>query len=316
LTSPKKEEFIHSSGFLIFLTEYPFHPRVFFSLLPVVEITERSIVRGDLTTTRNALDRIMELQSELKADVDGPVLDRYLADHLTRIGRKAVNRPDEEEAAVRAIEALERTGVDGAPLIAAERIDLLGFIALRHGSDGAVEQMIRSLAVIASAQNNAALDSVLDSYQALVGRLASGGFDQLLIHLADRADSLADLGTGESAAIGRCLDCIESIGHDAADNRLIRVVLHMTRLLRDRGMKIALTSQDEANATVLRMLRIEQAVDKSEREALAVIGFARSEVEQAARDATAATTATDTSTTNESVDSDDGFSDLWNEDNN
>lgn len=280
-------------------------------LLPVVEITERSIDRGDLTTTRSAIDRVLALQSELRARASGPVVDRYFADHLTRIGRKAVNQPDEEEAAARAIEALERTGSGGAPLVAAERIDLLGFIALRHGSDGAVEQMIDSLAEVANTQDGAALERVLDSYQALVGRLASGGFDQLLMLLADRVDSLSESTADGKNVLGRCLDCLESIGHDAADNGLIRVVLHVANVVRDRGLAIASSDPDEANATVLRMLRIEQAVNSSEREALAVIGFARAEVE---RNVSGGAKSEPETAESESGSGDgDGFSDLWDE---
>lgn len=286
-------------------------------LLPVVEITERSIDRGDLTTTRTAIDRIIELQANLKTRISGPVIDLYFADHLTRIGRKAVNQPDEEEAGARAIEALERIGVEGAPLVAAERIDLLGFIALRHGADGAVEQMIASLAAIAKLGDDPALERVLDSYQALVGRLASGGYDQLLMVLANRADELTVVNSDDISVLSRSLDCLEAIGHDAAESQLIRVVLHVAILLRDRGVAIASTNPDEANATVLRMLRIEQAVDNSERQALAVIGFARSEVERVAGQSGQSAPATETADTGEAGDNPtapEGFSDLWDED--
>lgn len=279
-------------------------------LLPVVEITERSIDRGDLTTIRSALDRILALQTELKTKVDNPISDRYFADHLTRIGRKAVNRPDEEEAAARAIEALQHIGTSGAPFVAVERIDLLGFIALRHGSEGAVEQMIRSLSVIARSGQSTALDPVIDSYQALVGRLASGGFDQLLIQLADRVDELAESTSGDGPVIGRILDCLEAIGHDAADNRLMRVVLHVANVMKDRGVMVAAENTDEANATVLRMLRIEQAVNSSEREALAVIGFARSEVQRVVAQSSSMS---EEIVATEDSDEADGFSDLWDE---
>ncbi|NQW19142.1 MAG: hypothetical protein HQ477_00230 [Chloroflexi bacterium] len=281
-------------------------------LLPVVEITERSIDRGDLTTTRSAIDRVIALQFELKSVVSGAVIDRYFADHLTRIGRKAVNQSDEEEAAARAIKALERIGAEGAPVIAAERIDLLGFIALRNGSDGAVEQMIHSLSVIAVTQQNEVLFKVIDSYQALVGRLASGGYDQLLIMLADRVSELADQVPSGVNILSRYLDLLESIGHDAADNRLIRVVLHVINVIRDRGVSIASNDAAEANAIVLRMLRIEQAMNSSEREALAVIGFARAEVEQAPK-GSKVNRQPDELKNGESA-SDDGFSDLWDED--
>ena len=47
-------------------------------LLPVVEITERSIDRGDLTTTRSAIERVIALQAQLRITANGPVFDRYL----------------------------------------------------------------------------------------------------------------------------------------------------------------------------------------------------------------------------------------------
>lgn len=254
-------------------------------LLPVVEITERSIDRGDLSTTRGSLERVRDLYLVQSAESRSPEIDRYFLSHILRIGRKAVSQDDEQEASVIVIDTLGRLGTAGPAGLAAENIDILGFAALRRDAEVVVAQMMGSLRLLFDGAPGDVRARILDSYGELVGRLASGGRERLLRQLATY---VADIGggaqqRGDSPVEERCLDLLEAVGHDAAASGMMAVVLQTGLALKDLGVAAAAGNFESAERTVLRLLRIERAVSNTEREAIASLGFAKGEIERALR---------------------------------
>jgi hypothetical protein len=114
-------------------------------LLPIVEITERSIDRGDLTTTRGALEHIENSYHEVGAPLGSANVDQYYIDHLSRVARKAMAAGDEEEASVNVVRMLGELGAAGPASLAVDAIEGLGVIAMRRDAEMVVRQMIGSL---------------------------------------------------------------------------------------------------------------------------------------------------------------------------
>ncbi|NQW17810.1 MAG: hypothetical protein HQ478_10035 [Chloroflexi bacterium] len=292
-------------------------------LLPVVEICERSIDRGDLTTTRAAISRMIGRYEAIPESIQGTSIDNYFIEHLTRMGRKAVAHADEEEAAGHVIRGIETIGGIRSPSLAIERIDILGFMAVRHETEAAIAQMIASLLGLSQKTTDiGATATILTSYQALIHRLIVGDYDRILRQLSEAVESLSKASTRAGAVddTARALDVLEAIGHDAASAGLVRVVLDVTARLKNAGVSAAESNPDSAQETVLRLLRIERALDQSERDALATLAFARGEVEAAVKRSAPRTStnppADDGASGLSGGDNLDasGFSDLWDED--
>ena len=251
-------------------------------LLPVVEITERSIDRGDLTTTRGALERISHTYTLQATDGTSPAIDRYFMDHILRIGRKAVAKSDQEEAAVQTIDILGRVGKAGPAKLAVENIDILGFAALKRDAEVVVTQMIDSLRLIFDGGPPEIRESILDTLKELVGRLAAARQERLLRHLADHLEEMAYAARedGDHSTEIRCFDLIEAVGHDAAVHDMVALVLRIGGLLQGLGMAAVDGDAEDAEGTILRLLRIERAVTGTELEVKAALGFNRGEIER------------------------------------
>ena len=280
-------------------------------LLPIVEITERSIDRGDVTTTRSALGRLLETyQQEASALGSGPV-DTYFMDHILRIGRKAVAQPDEEEASAETIEILGRIGQGGPSGLAAERIEILGLSALRHDAEVVVTQMLDSLRVVFDSGPPETRSAILDTFKEMVGRLAARQQERVMRHLAGHLTEIAVAGRerGESDTESRCLDILEAIGHDAAAQGLMSVVLLVGKALEGLGVAVAADDPKTAEAVILRLLRIERAVSNSERDAIAALEFSKGEIERGLAPTVFADAPRDGEGGEEPVGVD--FSDLW-----
>ena len=277
-------------------------------LLPVVEITERAIDRGDIITARGALQQIEQVYFDSVDRLQDTTVDEYIVGHLVRIGRKALVQSDEEQAARQVIRILGQIGASGRYDLAIEAIDALGFSALKHESEVAVSAMIDSLKQVLDNGSHDAGKAVLTIYADLSGKLASGGEERLLRHLGAQlreigfeAQRRADADLEE-----RCLDLVEATGRGAARNAMIAVVLQCAKALRDLGVSAA-ASDAKSEETVLRLLRIERDIDRNEREAIAALEVARGEVERLLKP----------SVTNlpETAEDDLGLSDLWRESN-
>ncbi|MBI4203378.1 MAG: hypothetical protein HY532_09735 [Chloroflexi bacterium] len=256
-------------------------------LLPVAEIIQRAIDRGDLATTRGALERLHQTYLTHAEKLNLLSIERYFLDYLMRIGRKAISDKDEEEAAVQTIAIMGVVGCTGpAGLVAVENIDSLGFTALRQESEPVVHQMIDSLrTVFDSTPTQEARNAVLASYQDLVGRLASSQSERVLRHLVTTLTNLAEkaMASGDRKTSARCLDLLEAAGHDAAAHKIVGVVLQTTRSLQGIGVTAARADPATAEPIVRALLRMERAISPSERELIAATEFARQDIERVAR---------------------------------
>ena len=280
-------------------------------LLPVVEITQRSIDRGDVTTTRSALERILETYNLEAESLDSEAVDRYFLDHLLRIGRKAVAQPDEEEASVETIDILGRIGRDGPSALAAERIEVLGLSALKRDSEVVVTQMIDSLRLIFDEGPEDTRAAILETFKEMVSRLAAGQQERVMRHLARNIKEVTfdARGRGDAPTETHCLEILESIGHDAAVRGMTAVVLPVGKALENLGTSVAANDPQAAEAIILRLLRIERAVSNSEREVIAALEFSKGEIESSLPSAAPSSPPAETEPGENAVGSD--FSNLW-----
>ncbi|MEK7777579.1 MAG: hypothetical protein AAB303_03025, partial [Chloroflexota bacterium] len=146
-------------------------------LLPVIEIIESAIKRGDRATTRMAMEQLHDKYLTQAERLNSLLVEQYFLGYLLRVGRKAVSVPDEEEAAVQAVQAIGTVGAHGpAGAMAVEEIRDLGLSASKKGIDPVVSEMIHSLReIFEQTEMPEAKKEVLDTYHLLGQELASAG---------------------------------------------------------------------------------------------------------------------------------------------
>ncbi len=254
-------------------------------LLPVVEIVEAAIKRGDLHTTRTAMEEIHK-QYLLEAEpLNSPQVEQYFLGYLLRIGRKAVAASDEEEAGVLAVKLIGAVGAVGpAGPTAVEDIRELGFSALKKGVDSVVIQLIESTRdILERTDLPDARSAVLATYQAMIADMATAARRRPLRYLATNLSDIAkaSLERQDAETANRCLDMLESVAHNCAIHNLVDVLLHTVQLLQALGVAVA-KGDDAATAEriVRSMLRVERSVKTLEREVIAATEFARRDIER------------------------------------
>jgi hypothetical protein len=245
-------------------------------LLPVVEIIERAIDRGDLATTREALTKVYDLYNDVTARSSSNRVDRYFIDHLKRIGRRAVITAQQEEAGSLVVEIMGRIGAQGPAEPSVDSIETLAMAALKSNTTEVAREAQSALRAVAESTANPDVTAhVLSVYREMASRLAAQDEEQLLQQLIVHVNGLAS-NPGErweKVTLGRCLDLLEVAGHAAAVRRMNGATLDAGRAL--AGMAAA--EPEVAEEAILRLLRIEQVVDRGEREVIAALEFARGE---------------------------------------
>ena len=196
-------------------------------LLPIIEIIERAIDRGDLTTTRGALEQIRSSYEVAALPVASLRVDNYYLDALLRAGRKAISQSDEQQAAVLSLNVIGWLGVRRSPSAAIDALEELGFGALRRDAEVAVSEMIDTISEVSEASNDVGLRSaVLTTYAELARRLVNINERRLLRKMASHVTVVAmrSFNSGSGDETRQALKLLEDIGHDAAVARLGQVV--------------------------------------------------------------------------------------------
>ena len=246
-------------------------------LLPVVEIIERSIDKGDLTTVRGAVDEVVAAHSRWVSLGVGNA-DGYFLRALQRVARKSISQPDEQQAAVSAIAAIAEVGGDRGPDEVISLLEEPGFAALRRDSEVVVGRVIRAIAEVSEASNDAAVEEhALSTFAELSHRLVTADQRGLLLQLADVVTTKGSQASdrGESARFHLAIELLEEMGHDTATSALSEVVKRVVAGLQHLGEAAPAPTKQ---AIDMALLRIERNVPRSERALLAAIAFARSRV--------------------------------------
>ena len=283
-------------------------------LLPIIEIVERAIDRGDLTTTRGALEQVRASYESAGLPVESALVDRYYLDGLLRAGRKAISQADEQQAAVLALDVIGWLGMHRSPAAAVDALEELGFGALRQDAEVAVSEMIDAISEVAAASNDTDLRSTaMATYAELVDRLVGANQRRLLQKLTFHVSAVA-LSAFEAGAGGesrQAVKLLENIGHDTAVAHIGQVVTDVSRALQELGVTFAKTDPEAARAIVLALLRVERAVDRTERDIIAALEFGRAEIEQSIGPARDAPSTSAVPVASDGADED--FSGLWSE---
>jgi hypothetical protein len=280
-------------------------------LLPVVEIAERSVEKGDIATVGSAIAR-MVARFEHARDVEkiaSPELARYFIMSLGRIGQKAISEADEQQAAVEVVQGVTTIGHEGALPQAVALLDRLAFASLRQDQETAVGEAVDAMAQAYREADEEVRGLVVESFGALVPRLAQSGQQLLLEKILAHAAEIATAEPAGSHGRSRAIDVLESAGRESAVSRLVRVVRRAGVTMSTLGRQWAATDRSSAQAVVLSLLRVERSLDRSERDTIAALDFSRMEVEQLLDTADGTVAATEKPASGTEA----GFSDLWGE---
>lgn len=252
-------------------------------LLPVVEIVERSIDRGDLTTTRGALEQVRDSYTEYGLPCASDDVDNYYIAALSRLARKAIANQDEEQAAVLAIQDLSAIGVSRSPGTVIDVLDELGVRALRRDVEAAVAATMLAVKNVAVAHNDQEWARALEAFSELARRMAPDDQQRLLrdliAHLAEAAPEWAR--TRNVALASEAVGLFEDIGHGAAVKQTRGIIRQALQALSAVGIAGAGPEPRIAEACRDAILRVEQAINRGDRDSVSVAGFARGEVESA-----------------------------------
>jgi hypothetical protein len=256
-------------------------------LLPVVEIVERAIHRGDLSTARTALDRLHTTYVTHAEHLNSLPIEEHFLNYLLRIGRKAVTADGLEEAAAHSVQIIGAVGSRGpAGANAVDDIRELGFAALKQDLEPVVREMIDTLRFIFDRTSlPEAKAAVLSCYQDLVEDLAAGEKTRLLRQSATNLAELAatTLEQRETAYTHRCQELLEAVGREASSRRMHDVALHVIGLLQRFGVAAAQHDPEVSERVVRSLLRIERSAGSGDRDLVAATEFAKGDVERELR---------------------------------
>lgn len=256
-------------------------------LLPVVEIVERAIHRGDLSTARAALDRLHTTYVTHAEGLNSLPIEEYFLDYLLRIGRKSVTADGLEEVAAQSVRIIGAVGSRGpAGANAVDDIRELGFAALKQDLEPVVREMIDTLRLIFDRTSlPEAKAATLSCYQDLVEDLAAGEKPRLLRQAATNLAELAatTLEQRETASTHRCQELLEAVGREASSRRMHDVALHVIGLLQRFGVAAAQRDPEVSERVVRSLLRIERSAGSGDRDLVAATEFAKGDVERELR---------------------------------
>jgi hypothetical protein len=252
-------------------------------LLPIIELIERAIDRGDLTTMRGALERVQSAYVRVGAEEHDTTVDHYFLDSLLRAGRKAISQADEQQAAVLAIHTISSMSREQNAAMVVDALEELGFGALRRDSPIAVGEMITATAEIAESTRDLDLRArVMTTYAELAQRLVRTDQRRLLRQLSGIV-VLAGIEAAQRGDVSRAqgsIGLLEEMGHDSAEAHMTQVVMDVGKGLQQLGTAIADTDPRAAQGVVLALLRVERAIPRHERDLLGIIEFARADLER------------------------------------
>jgi hypothetical protein len=273
-------------------------------MLPAVETIEKSIKKGDRTTTRTALDELYDYYSNLASNAPEEYKRQYFMDYMLRIGREAILSVD-DDSVVQILEMLGRAGSSAPSELAVEHIRILGLGALKRDYDAAVQQTIDSLGLIlATAPDEEVVDRIYQVFSDLSDELFSSKKSRMLQHLIDGIAGLTEtsVGTGSKLMLNRSIALLEKVGRNAATSEMRDVLRRSIQAFHKIGtasVKQGLAASDDL---IHPLLRIEYDTNQKNRDILGEIQYVTKEIEREARPQTS-------SEAEESLDT----SDLWQE---
>ena len=145
---------------------------------PIVDIIHGSIMKYDLETTRVGLKAVTDQVLEIIGPDDEKRISERFCDHLTRVGRLAISREDDEstkEVIMNSEDFRKSTaekGLEGAASQATESLETVGKAAVKKGLEGATSQATKAFETIGKA---AAVEGLGDTTETAVRTLETIG---------------------------------------------------------------------------------------------------------------------------------------------
>jgi len=255
-------------------------------LLPVVEILEKCIERGDRATVRAGLDELLDWYHKNMTAENESWLGRYYTDYLLRLGRESVIEAD-DDSIVQVLEILGEIGSSSrVPAVASATVDhikTIGANALKKEYEAGVEQMVDSLQrVIIATGEKEMVERIFDSYGDVVRQLFVQEKKQLITYFVNSMSGLSGtlITRQDIGSLKKWTGVVEDVGRLAVKQEM-RDILHVViQALYHTGTSAARGSLDTTcNAIIEAMVRIERQISQTDRELFSEINFAKQDIE-------------------------------------
>lgn len=255
-------------------------------LLPVVEMVEKCIERGDRATVRAGLEEMLVCYRRFVTSENEVWLSRYFLDYFLRLGREAVIEADDDSIA-QVLEVLGEIGRSSYTTTVASltvnHIHTIGSNALRKEYDVAVEQMIDSLQRIVIASPTAdTVEHIFDSYGEIARQLFSLDKKTLVLYFAKRLSEITSVLVEKQDIHGlkKWTAVLEDVGRLAVARDMRDVVHTSIQAMCQAGTCAAQKQLAVCDSLVDSLVRIEREISKTDRELFSEINFAKQEIEK------------------------------------
>ncbi len=254
-------------------------------LLPAIETIEKSIKKGDRTTTRTALDELYDYYSNLASDAPEEYKRQYFMDYMLRIGREAILSVD-DDSVVQILEMLGRAGSSSPSKLVVEHTQMLGIGALKRDYDAAVQQMIDSLGLmLAAVPDEEVMDRIYQVFSDLSDELFSVRKSRMLQYLIDGVAGLTEtiVHTGNKLMLNRSIEVLERVGRNAATSDMRDVLRSSIQAFHKIGVAVVRQELATSDDLVRPLLRIEYDTNQKNRDIIGEIQYITKEIERDAR---------------------------------
>jgi hypothetical protein len=255
-------------------------------LLPVIEILEKSIGRGDRATVRVGLDDLLTCYFRFVNKENEAWLAKYFLDYFLRLGREAVIEAD-DDSIVQVLEVLGeigyRTENTEVVSLAVNNLRTIGSTAVKNEYDAAVEQMIDSMQrIVEKTPYPDVAERILNSFGEIGAQLFTLDKRILIAYLTRRMSEISVVlkEKKDFSGLKKWAIIIEDFGKIAVGREMRNVIRDVVQSLYQAGKNVARVQSDVSDAIIESLVHIERQLPKTDRELCSEINSARQEMEQ------------------------------------
>lgn len=255
-------------------------------LLPVVEILEKSIGRGDRATVRVGLTDMLACYFRFVNKENEAWLAKYFLDYFLRLGREAVIEAD-DDSIVQVLEVLGeigyRTEDTEVVSLVVNNLRTIGNTAVKNEYDAAVEQMIDSMQrIVEKTPSPDVAERILSSFGEIGAQLFTLDKRLLIAYLTRRMSEISVVlkEKKDFSGLKKWAIIIEDFGKIAVGREMRNVIRDVIQSLYQAGKNVARVQSDVCDTIVDSLGRIEKQLPKTDRELCSEINSARQKMEQ------------------------------------
>ncbi|MBI4287899.1 MAG: DUF2254 domain-containing protein [Chloroflexi bacterium] len=253
-------------------------------VLPVVEIVEKAIIKGDRDTTRTTVDKLYKAYKSFTQNGRPAWISQYFMAYLLRIGQQGVLSED-DDIVVRVIKLFGEIGASSGSDEAIENAQMLAAGALKKDYDMAVQQAIDSLLLMLRA--SASLEAT-NKIHGILNDMADDLFEigkpRLVSYLLQQinASSNAMADSGNRLAVEKSIELLERIGLTAAQKGLTDIEHRCIQAFHKIGTVSVGKGVLSEEGIIGSLIRIERSIPAEQREFKSEIDYVIKDIEKLA----------------------------------